>query len=139
MLGNHSNPHPHFPTNEVVDDGYDIAVIVLKDEIVPGDKIKVAHLPEENAPPCPNGRKLVVSGWGMDASRLFIRSRDNLWAVSQECINASSCPAMNDTISKTNMICIGDPENLLNSPCNADSGGMFYHNLNFLAPTISLR
>ena len=121
MVGNHSNPHPIF---QFVNPQYDIAVIVLKEEIGPGDKIKIARLPEENAP-CPKGRKLVVSGWGNDASRGLIRSRDKLWAVSQECINASNCPLMNDTKPKTNMVCIGDPENLLNSACYGDSGGIF--------------
>ena len=121
MVGNHSDPHPIF---QFVNPQYDIAVIVLKEEIGPGDKIKIAHLPEENAP-CPKGRKLVVSGWGNDASRDLIRSRDKLWAVSQECINASSCPLMNETNPKTNMICIGDPEDLLNSASYGDSGGIF--------------
>ena len=62
---------------------YDIAIIVLKDEIVPGDKIKIARLPKENEP-CPKGKRLVVSGWGRDMARFGIRSQDKLWAVSQD-------------------------------------------------------
>ena len=95
-----------------------------------GDTIEIARLPEENAP-CPNGKRLVVSGWGKDMTRYMIRSRDNLWAVSQECLNASSCPNLNDMNPKTNMLCVGDSENLLNSACHGDSGGMHfdYHNL----------
>ena len=105
---------------------YDIAIIVLKDEIVFGKKIKIARLPDEDAP-CPKGRKLVASGWGLDMSRFSIRSLDKLWAVSKECLEASSCPIMNqDSDLKTTMLCVGDPNNLLNSACNGDSGGMFY-------------
>ena len=122
MVGNHSDPHPIF---QFVNPQYDIAVIVLKEEIGPGDKIKIAHLPEENAP-CPKGRKLVVSGWGNDMTRFMIRPLDNLWAVSQECLNASSCPNLNDMNHKTNMLCVGDSENLLNSACHGDSGGMHF-------------
>ena len=120
LTGNHSNANP----NQKANNQYDIAVVLLKDEIVLGDTIEIARLPEENAP-CPKGRKLVVSGWGRDVSQGLIRSRDKLWAVSQECINASSCPLMNETNPKTNMLCIGDPENLLNSACYGDSGGIF--------------
>ena len=112
------------PTNNQ----YDIAVILLKDEIVPGDTIEIARLPEENAP-CPNGKRLIVSGWGKDMTRYMIRPLDNLWAVSQECLNASSCPFLNDMDPKTNMLCIGDSENSLNSACMGDSGGIFYGNL----------
>ena len=104
---------------------YDIAIIVLKDEIVPGDKIKIARLPKQNVP-CPKGERLVVSGWGRDMARFGIRSQDKLWALSQDCLDDSSCPALDDMVPKSNMICIGDQENLLNSACNGDSGGMFY-------------
>ena len=104
---------------------YDVAIIVLKDEIVFGKKIKIARLPDENAP-CPKGRTLVVSGWGLDMSRFLIRSLDKLWAVSKECLEASSCPIMDeDGDFKTTMHCVGDPKNLLNSACSGDSGGMF--------------
>ena len=103
---------------------YDIAVIVLKDEIVPGRKIKIARLPDENVP-CPKGKRLVVSGWGGDVSRYLVRSEDSLWAVSQECLDASSCPILNTLSPKTTMFCVGDPNNLLNSACGGDSGGMF--------------
>ena len=105
---------------------YDVAIIVLKDEIVPGDKIKIAHLPKQNAP-CPKGERLVVSGWGRDMARFGIRSQDKLWALSQDCLDDSSCPALDDMVPKSNMICIGDQENLLNSACYGDSGGTFYH------------
>ena len=103
---------------------YDIAVIVLKNQIVPGQNIKAARLPDEDAP-CPKGRRLVLSGWGTDVSRFLIRSQDSLWAVSQECLNASSCPLMNDLNFTTNTLCVGDPENLLNGGCGGDSGGTF--------------
>ena len=114
---------------------YDVAIIVLKDEIVPGNNIKIARLPDKNAP-CPKGRRLVVSGWGLDVSRFLIRSQDSLWAVSLECLDDSSCPLMNIHSPNDTMLCAGDPKNLLNSDCGGDSGGMFYHYLKFLVPMI---
>ena len=92
---------------------------------MPGKKIEIASLPDENAR-CPKGRRLVVSGWGLDMSRFSIRSLDKLWAVSQECLDASSCPILDERPEmKNTMRCIGDQNNLLNSPCGGDSGGMF--------------
>ena len=111
---------------------YDIGVIVLKDKVVLGDKIKVASLSEENES-CPTGKHLVVSGWGQDVTRP-LRSLDKLWAVGVKCLDPSSCPRLNDMNPKTNMICAGDPERLLSSACYGDSGGMLYHNLKFVVP-----
>ena len=102
---------------------YDIAVIVLKNQIVPGQNIKAARLPDEDAP-CPKGRRLVLSGWGTDVSRFLIRSQDSLWAVSLECLDDSSCPLMNIHSPNDTMLCVGDPKNLLNSDCGGDSGGV---------------
>ena len=111
---------------------YDIGLIVLKDKVVLGDKIKVASLPEENDS-CPTGKHLVVSGWGQDVTRP-LRSLEKLWAVGLKCLDPSSCPRLNDMNPKTNMICAGDPERLLSSACYGDSGGMLYHNLKLLVP-----
>ena len=110
---------------------YDIGVIVLKDKVVLGAKIKVASLSEENES-CPTGKHLVVSGWGQDVTRP-LRSLKKLWAVGLKCLDPSSCPRLNDMNPKTNMICAGDPERLLSSACYGDSGGM-YHNLKLLVP-----
>ena len=122
LLGNQSNPDL---LRNFVNLAYDIAVIVLKDEIVPGRYVKIARLPDENVP-CPKGKRLVVSGWGGDVSRYLVRSEDSLWAVSQECLGASSCPILNVLNPNTTMVCVGDPKNILNSACGGDSGGMFF-------------
>ena len=104
---------------------YDIAMIVLKDEILPGKKIKIARLPDEDAP-CPKGRRLVVSGWGVDVSRFLIRPLDSLWAVSLECLDPSICRRTAvESDYKYTMLCVGDPNNLLNDACSGDSGGRF--------------
>ena len=109
---------------------YDIAVIVLKDEVATSPTIEIAHLPSANAP-CPTGRSLVTSGWGKDNMRP-LRSLEKLWAVSQECLDLSSCPILDagpGVNPKTNMICVGDSENPLNSACVGDSGGNLNLNL----------
>ena len=103
---------------------YDIAVIVLKPKVVLSSKIKIANLPKEDSP-CPKGRSLVTSGWGADFTRPF-RPRNNLWAVMQECFNVSSCPVSKDYVPRSHFLCVGDPENILNSDCFGDSGGKCY-------------
>ena len=100
---------------------YDMAVIVLKDNLVLSRSIQLANLPKINEP-CPSGRNLVLSGWGEDIMRPY-RSQSNLWAVVQECLNMSSCPRVIDMYPETNFLCIGDSENSLNSGCFGDSGG----------------
>ena len=109
---------------------YDIAVIVLEEEVATSATIEIAHLPSEDAP-CPAGRSLIISGWGKDKMRPF-RSLEKLWAVSQECLDLSSCPRLTagpGVNPKTNMICVGDSENPLNSGCVGDSGGNLNPNL----------
>ena len=103
---------------------YDIAVIILKTKVVLGAKIQIANLPKEDSP-CPKGRSLVNSGWGADLTRPF-RPRNNLWAVMQECFNVSSCPVSKDYVPRSHFLCVGDPENILNSDCFGDSGGKCY-------------
>ena len=109
---------------------YDIALIVLKTKVVLGPKIQIAHLPKADSA-CPKGQNLVASGWGRDFTRHF-RPRNRLWAVMQECFNASSCPELDNTDNqmgyepKTNLLCAGDSENKLNSQCFYDSGGKLY-------------
>ena len=108
----------------------------MKEEVITSTRIKIAHLPTANAP-CPTGRRLVISGWGRDKMRPF-RSREKLWAVSQECLDKSNCPRLNPdpappgVIPKTNMLCVGDSENSVNSACRGDSGGKVFLNTNSL-------
>ena len=109
---------------------YDIALIVLKTKVVLGPKIQIAQLPKADSA-CPKGKNLVASGWGRDYTR-HLRPRNNLWAVMQECFNASSCPELDNPDNqlgyepKTNLLCAGDSENKLNSQCFYDSGGKLY-------------
>ena len=105
---------------------YDIAVIVLRPKVVLSSKIKIANLPKEDSP-CPKSRSLVTSGWGADLTRPF-RPRNNLWAVLQECLTVSSCPVSKDYVPRSHVLCVGDPENTLNSDCFGDSGGKCYCN-----------
>ena len=105
----------------MLDNAYDIAVIVLKDSLVLGPNIQLANLPEKDEP-CPSGRNMVLSGWGDDRMRPY-RLQSNLWAGVQECLNFSSCPRVIDMHPETNFLCIGDSENSLNSACYGDSGG----------------
>ena len=110
---------------------YDIALIALKTKIVLGPKVQIVQLPKADSA-CPKGKSLVASGWGRDFTRHF-RPRNNLWAVMQECFNASSCPELYNTDLPnqyldeykpiTNLLCAGDSENKLNSQCFYDSGG----------------
>ena len=96
---------------------YDIAILVLKQEVTPNNKIQIANLPKENEL-CPN--ELVVSGWGKDVTREKIAKRF-LWAVKQECFHISKCP--NFVGNETLALCAGDSKNELNSGCVGDSGG----------------
>ena len=110
---------------------YDIALIVLKTKVVLSPKIQIAQLPKADSA-CPKGKNLVASGWGRDFTR-HLRPRNNLWAVMQECLSASSCPELYNTDLPnqyldqykpiTNLLCAGDSENKLNSQCFYDSGG----------------
>ena len=110
---------------------YDIALIVFNTKVVLGPKIQIAQLPIADSV-CPKGKNLIASGWGRDFTRQ-LRPRNNLWAVMQECFNASSCPELYNTDIPdqyldqykpiTNLLCAGDSENKLNSQCFYDSGG----------------
>ena len=106
---------------------YDIALIVFNTKVVLSQKIQIAQLPKADSA-CPKGKNLIASGWGRDFTR-HLRPRNSLWAVMQECFNASSCPELDNTDNqmgyepKTNLLCAGDSENKLNSQCFYDSGG----------------
>ena len=95
---------------------FDLAILVLKEKVIPNKKIQIANLPDENEP-CP--QELVLSGWGVDKTR--DRSQRYLWAVKQECLDISQCPIYGG--DKNLVICSGSSENNLNSGCMGDSGG----------------
>ena len=96
--------------------GYDFAILVLNENVIPSTKIQIANLPKENEH-CP--QELVASGWGYDITR--DRLLGCLWAVHQECIAISECPSY--VGDKNVVICSGNSENNLNSIGPGDSGG----------------
>ena len=103
---------------------YDVAVIILAKKVELGKTIKIARLPQVNGP-CPTGRKMIISGWGIDVFRPFMH-REKLWAVMQECIDARQCTKLSTINPKENLLCVGDSENPLNNGCYGDSGGKFF-------------
>ena len=97
---------------------FDIAILVLEEEIVPNEYIKIVNLPEADAA-CPKGKKLIVSGWGLDGHN---RTKHNqLWAVYQECLPLDRCVISEE--QKGQLLCVGDSEQPRNSACMGDSGG----------------
>ena len=100
--------------------GYDLALMVLKEKAVPSRTVQIANLPESDAS-CPTGKSLILSGWGKDKTRPY-RSSRYLWAVKPECLNMTECPR-HDSRWKGTMICVGDKEEGFNSACSGDSGG----------------
>ena len=102
--------------------GYDLAIMVLQEKVILNNNIQLANLPNENAP-CPSGKSLILSGWGADVTRPYrsFYTITDLWAVKQECLNITECPKY--VGKKDVMLCVGDPENSLNSGCMGDSGG----------------
>lgn len=59
-------PHADYDSEDILND---IALIYLKDNITYGPNVKPVQLPEENTR---SGRKLLLSGWGTTAVRIFI-------------------------------------------------------------------
>ena len=95
--------------------------MVLKEKAIPSSTVQVANLPESNAS-CPKGKSLILSGWGTDITRPY-RSLGYLWAVKQECLNMTECPAYGLSRAEGAMICVGDKEESRNGGCYGDSGG----------------
>ena len=110
-----------------VDVRYDVAVIILKEDVELSKTIQIAHLPEENAA-CPDGRNMIFSGWGLDITRPFLDRTMNgsLWAVMLECLDNKKCTILDDVPDKENMMCVGDSENPLNNLCVEDTGGKYF-------------
>ena len=105
-------------TNQSLSILFDIAILVLEEEIVPNEYVDIVNLPEADAA-CPKGKKLIVSGWGLDGHN---RTKHNqLWAVYQECLPLDRCAISEE--QKGQMLCVGDSEQPRNSACMGDSGG----------------
>ena len=104
---------------------FDIAILVLEEEIVPNEYVDIVNLPEADAA-CPKGKKLIVSGWGFDGHTMNITTEtavkhNRLWAVYQECLPLDRCTTSEET--KGQLLCVGDSEQPRNSACVGDSGG----------------
>ena len=104
---------------------FDIAILVLEEEIVPNEYVQIVNLPEADAA-CPKGKKLIVSGWGYDGHTMNITTEtavkhNRLWAVYQECLPLDRCTTSEET--KGQLLCVGDSEQPRNSACVGDSGG----------------
>ena len=112
-------------TNQGLSILFDIAILVLEEEIVPNEYVKIVNLPEPDAP-CPKGMKLIVSGWGFDGHKTNWTTEtevkhNRLWAVYQECLSLDRCATSEE--QKGQLLCVGDSENPRNSACMGDSGG----------------
>ena len=108
---------------------FDLAIIILEDEVKLNDKIALIELPKPNAG-CPPGKMpFVVSGWGKDRPKHpnlpleLVPATRFLQAVRQECLSIDECKTYTDDPSL--VFCVGDPKNPTNSPCQGDSGGKF--------------
>ena len=107
-------------------DGEDLAILVLKTPASLTKNVKIAHLPEPDAP-CPTGKNLIASGWG---KRVLWVGPDNveekynrfLWAVEQECVDMDQCDAYQG--DKESALCVGDLSEPRNSVYYGDSGGI---------------
>ena len=105
--------------------GYDIGILVLKEDFRLNEKVQVAQLPPIGAS-CPFGETLIVSGWGKErlksSNNVFYTEYHNyLWAVKQRCIDVDQCPRyLGD---KDAVICAGGLTDERDSTCAADSGG----------------
>ena len=81
----------------------------------------MAILPEADSP-CPLGKELIVSGWGLDMSNgPPPKTNRYLHAVKQECLDVEECPSIkaDDGV----LLCVGDSTTPVNSACMGDSGG----------------
>ena len=108
--------------------GYDVAILVMKDDFHLNDKVQVAKLPPIGEY-CPFGGSLIVSGWGYerhpDTSLIYPVSnkpRKYLWAVKQRCIDPDYCTAYRG--DKGAVICAEGPVDARDSAaCIRDIGG----------------
>ena len=106
--------------------GEDLAILVLKTPASLSENVKIAHLPEPDAP-CPSGKNLIVSGWGrrlvwVGPNAVKAIKNRFLWAVKQECVDIDRCDAYQG--DKKAALCVGDLSEPRNSAFVGDSGGI---------------
>ena len=103
------------------------------------DTIKLVNLPEPGqdcrSPGSPmKGKVLDVTGWGQDKTNT--NHNGALWTVKQECLPDKLC-ASSETQFRFGVLpeiqlCIGDTENLANTGCQGDSGGMYTTDIKYV-------
>ena len=103
----------------------DFAIVVLNRTVEFDEKISAIQLPNENLS-CPQGEKMVVSGWGLTWPEKFATETSMLsrylMEVNQKCLDAENhCAYMRDY--KDDIICAGNLKSSNNSACMGDSGG----------------
>ena len=112
----------------------DFSIIVLNKPVVFDGKVLAIKLPKEKLP-CPQGKNMVVSGWGITWRKNFVPKHvlelqrsvpaRFLMALDQKCLDVeSNCPSFKHMDEyKDDIICAGNLKDSNNSACSGDSGG----------------
>ena len=129
----HGEPHGKYVENNGdITQGYDIAILILKQKVSFNERIKKAYLPSPNSA-CPSDKILITSGWGNPVgyfghSLLHRFEHRFLWAVRQRCIDdLDRCldliPGGVPSRNPDAIICAVGSDNGINAPHHGDSGG----------------
>ena len=108
--------------------GYDVAILVMKEDFRLNDNVQVAKLPPIGEY-CPFGESLIASGWGSERHPNtslpdgVMRQHDFLWAVKQRCVDTDYCNVYRG--DKGAIICAEGPVDARDSSCSGDSGGNY--------------
>ena len=128
----YGEPHRKYVENNGdIDQGYDLAILILKQKVSFNERIQMAFLPSPGSP-CPSDRIMIASGWGRTVG-YFGHSHLNrfkhrfLWAVKQRCLDVDRCldilPGETSTGNSDALICAAGSANGINAPYEGDSGG----------------
>ena len=128
----HGEPHTKFvESNMDILQGYDLAILILKQKVSYNDRIKKAYLPSVRSS-CPSDKTLVVSGWGdpvgyFGESLLHWFEHRFLWSVKQRCLDVEGCLDIDEDGqifgNPDALLCATGSSNGINSPFFGDSGG----------------
>ncbi|XP_055383280.1 trypsin-1-like [Condylostylus longicornis] len=111
--------HPEYNIPDLYDN--DIALIVLKSNLIYSNKIGSINLPDVNDIFSP-GTKVEVSGWGT-TNQYFNMLSNVLKSVEIVIIDLETCNKLNyNEVNENNMLCAGDLNGGKDS-CSGDSGG----------------
>ena len=141
IVGSHSiNDGPHHkickielhPKCNTVTKEFDIAILHLEKPVEFGPHVATACLPKGRFPRVERGKKMTVSGWGLEnqSQQRFAKDLQRL-DISE--VPFDKCQKIYSRLSKQtgkaippitrNMICAGDLENGFSDACQGDSGG----------------